>query len=253
MTRWVSFVDRKPVNYIDPSGHHPCDEGSQYYKSYRCAQWKAKNSSDDYFGKYLQCSATDTRCRFYAAALLGINGWEYDILAKLYNEGGAYAIHGVNYILANGIHIKVGERMSYDCDPLGCGLHGDWQTLGDIEEWYDSAGKIIYLNPDQGYKDTEMPSAWGLATIIHEAKHIEQGGPLTKLKELEGWQIGFRVAEALGHYGADGINKNSVTYKILQLPLSADLITITTFTNYVKEYDQPDLGYYEFFKYLPKW
>jgi hypothetical protein len=178
-----AYVNNSPVNLIDPSGHNPCDEGSQHYSSYRCAQWKSHNADDSSdYGKWLQCSATDLRCRFYAAALLGVSGWEYDALARLYNVGGSKAQHGVNYILANGVHIKIGH------------------TLGDREATFsESTNTIILTDADHLYSYDKMPNDMGLSLIIHEAKHLEQGTALShsKLGEMEGWQVQFDV---LSHF-----------------------------------------------------
>jgi RHS repeat-associated protein len=162
-----SYVTNNPLRYTDPTGHKACETIEE------CKETGITLSGRDYLD------------------LNGYSVWERKLLRKLYNKGGRNARHGVQYILANDIHISVGTS-------------GNWQSSGSIEGWYDRKNNMIFLNPNRGYNTTDMPSAWGLATIIHEAKHLEQGTPLTKYKELEAAQIGIEVAANLGYYGAPG-------------------------------------------------
>jgi RHS repeat-associated protein len=37
-----AYANNAPVNYTDPTGHHPCDNE----KSYRCAQWKSQQAHE---------------------------------------------------------------------------------------------------------------------------------------------------------------------------------------------------------------
>jgi hypothetical protein len=177
----------------------------------------------------------------------GYSAWERNVLRKLYDNGGSYAVHGVMYILENDIHISVGESFSYDMR----GRHGDWQSLGNIAGWYDRSSNSIVLNPNAGYKPGEMPDTWGLATIIHEAKHLEQGAPLTKYKELEAVQIGIDVAVHLGGlYGAPGQQPepSSRDGRVFALTLSHDPEVINKYSEILR---QTSFGYWFFYNFLP--
>jgi hypothetical protein len=110
------------------------------------------------------------------------------------------ARHGVSYILAHGIHITV---------------KGGWQSgFGSRGAWYEGTTLVVLnadlKNPDGSpvYSLTSMPDTWGLANIIHEARHIEQGPDLawSKLGEMDAWQIGIDVAKHLGYYDKYGLN-----------------------------------------------
>jgi hypothetical protein len=168
-----SYVGNNPLRFNDPTGH--------------C---RADDNPDDCFtpGKiYKPSDFLD---------LKGYSTWERKILRKLYDEGGADATHGVEFMLAHDIHIKVGEP--YRCGLFGCS--GDLQSVGGVEGWYEG-NDFIVLNPNKGYSVENLPGDWGLSTIIHEALHIEQGGLFgrasTKDSELEGFQTGLRVFMAL--------------------------------------------------------
>ena len=162
-----SYVTNNPLKYTDPSGHRACSTDEE------CKEMGITSSGKTYLD------------------FKGYNTWERRILRRLYDKGGRNAEHGVQYILAHDIHISVGTS-------------GDWQSLGSIEGWYDRKDNTIFLNPNQGHNTSDMPSAWGLGAIIHEAKHLEQGTPLTKYKELEAAQIGIEVSANFGQYGVPG-------------------------------------------------
>ncbi len=214
-----SYVLNNPIRNTDPSGHRACSSDEE------CKELGVTPSGQTYLN------------------LKGYSSWEKRILRKLYDEGGKDAERGVQYILANDIHISIGDYfVTYDMRGT---RFGDWQSVGSVAGWYEPGNNAIVLNPNAGYNNS-MPSAWGLATIIHEAKHLEQGR-LTKYGELEAWQIGFRVAEKLGHYGSAGITENSIENSILKLPLNSNPSTINQFSNYVHDYDS---GYYFFFQFL---
>jgi len=179
----------------------------------------------------------------------GYSAWERNILWKLYDKGGPNAVHGVMYILENDIHITVGRSLTYDIR----GAHGDWQSLGDITGWYDYNSNSIVLNPNAGYQSGEMPDTWGLAAIIHEAKHLEQGSPLTKYKELEATQIGIDVAVSLGGpYGPPGQQPSSSSRDglILALPLSHDAQVINEYSEALQN-DPISYWYWFFYRFLP--
>lgn len=76
----------------------------------------------------------------------------------------------------------------------------------------------------------------------------EQGPSLTKYDELEAWQIGFRVADNLGHW-ASGIPASSVEHNIFKLPLSDDTENIRQFSPYVWDHDP---GYWALYIFLPQ-
>ncbi len=234
-----SYATNNPLRYIDPSGHRPCDDFDSYGRCITLPrQAKAKDPKAE-FGQYLSCGS-DTECIDWATHTLKISTWEYQIHSKLYSQGGPDAVKGVNYILSKNIHVTVGKPIQISGNPYGLppGLSGDWQSLGSVEGWYDRGSNSIVLNPSRGYSQNQIPSPWGLATVVHEADHLKRGKPLTKAKELEAWQISFRVAESLGHYGPNGIDPNSVEQSILDLPLNSDPATIDKFSDYVWRYDK---------------
>ncbi|MBI5840805.1 MAG: hypothetical protein HZB19_11950 [Chloroflexi bacterium] len=186
-----AYVNNSPLKYIDPSGHNPCRGAESGYKCHRDLK-KALSGQGDLpdYGQYFGCG-NDAECLDWALGNLGISQWEYDILSRLYFNGGSDAVHGVNYILANGIHIKVGTPFEVT-DPL----KSDWQAMGDVSGWYENG--YIVLNPNRNTSG-KMPDDWHLSIIVHEAWHIEQG-PLvafTKGGELEAYQVGLRVDMAL--------------------------------------------------------
>jgi hypothetical protein len=179
----------------------------------------------------------------------GYSAWERNILWKLYDKGGPNAIHGVMYILQNNIHITVGDSFTYDIR----GAHGDWRSLGDNTGWYDRHSNSIALNPNFGYQSGEVPDTWGLAVIIHEAKHLEQGSPLTKYKELEATQIGIEVAINLGgRYGPPGRQPGASSRDglILALPLSHDIQVINEYSEILQN-DPGTYWYWFFYRFLP--
>ncbi len=237
-----AYTNNNPIAYTDPSGH--VIQGRCNYRwNYNCemSSTKSLQSGLPDYGQYFGCGV-DTECTDWAIHTLGISSWEYQILDELYGKGGPEAAHGVNYILANDIHISVGRPFrSVMPDPDGAFnpyggfvFEGDWQSLGSVTGWFNPGSKSIVLNPYAGYQVNQMPDPWGLSIIVHEAKHLEQGKPLTKYKELEAWQLGFRVARKLGY----PINPYSVTQSILNLPLNADQATIDQFSDYVWQYDK---------------
>jgi RHS repeat-associated protein len=231
-----AYSNNSPLNYVDPSGHWgQCHDDWSGYQCRRAQQkWSqaeqqwaveaARLAARDFFDcRNLTCDSGVAVGGSTSQTLdmAGYSDWEKGVLLELFRRGGPEAVYGVKYILANGIHIRVGSMW-------------EWQGWGAAAGWF--AGNEVVLNP-RVFSAGAMPSAWGLATLIHEAKHIEQGKPLTKYKELEAWQITFRIADRLGHY-TNGIDPYSTTQKILDLSLSPDQSTINQFSRLVWEYDK---------------
>jgi hypothetical protein len=222
-----AYARNNPLRYTDPSGHIACDDQDE--------NGKCINYEQNLFRKISKNYST----------------WERQILRKLYDKGGPNAVHGVDYIVANDIHITVGDPINLPID------NGDWQSLGSTAGWFDPKSNSIVLNPNAGYKSGEMPDTWGLATIIHEAKHLEQGSPLTKYKELEAMQIGIDVAINLGGYyggpaGKPGQQPDSSSRDglVLALSLSHDPAVINAYSEIL--HDDPDSYWYWFFyNFLP--
>jgi RHS repeat-associated protein len=154
------YARNNPLRYTDPSGHIACDDQDENDNCINYEQNLFRKISKNY------------------------SNWERRILRKLYNQGGENAMHGVEYIVSNDIHIKVGN-LPFDLD----------KNRG---AWFSESTNTITLNGDS-YSPNKMPDAWGLSLIIHEAKHIEQGTELShsKLGEMEGWQVQFDV---LSHF-----------------------------------------------------
>lgn len=234
-----SYVENRPINFNDPTGHCRSD-----------------NHPDDCFSTSRNYSGSDF------LDLSGYTTWERKILKKLYDKGGDEGRHGVEYILAYEIHLTVGK--AHQCvSPTGSQIGstmtmtctgGDWQSLGNIAGWYERDSNTIFLNPSGGYNTTDMPSTWGLATIIHEAYHLEQGAPLTKYKELETAQIGFNVAINLGGYyggptGKPGQQPDPLSRdgRTLALTLSHDPAVINEYSEILR---QKSFVYWFFYNFL---
>lgn len=156
-------MNNNPVKYTDPSGHvaNAClDNG-----------WCGKT------GNGLDLNFT------------GYTGWERRALEKLYLEGGTEAMHQVDFILENKIHIVVDTG---------------WQTWGGATgAWFDENSNTIILNSDPNAGSVNangQPTTWGLSLIVHEARHLEQGSELShsKIGEMDAWQVQFRVVKNLG-------------------------------------------------------
>jgi RHS repeat-associated protein len=264
-----AYVNNSPINFNDPEGHKPCWAG----KKYRCnltqeivdreyAKYKDKDkpavaaffanqgfaansatTADGWGGEGGLSMGGGTPGYGSSSSgggldFTGYSNWETQILQELYASGGPYAVHGVNYILANNIHIGVAPWSA-------------WQGFGSVDGWYNRGSNTIFLNPHVGYNTTDMPRAWGLGTIIHEAKHLEQGAPLTKYKELEAAQIGISVAANLGQYGAPGqLPGPGRDADILSLNLSHDLQTINRYS-YILRHDKDSFRYWIFYNLLP--
>jgi hypothetical protein len=160
----------------------------------------------------------------------GYSKWEITMLQKLYFNGGPDATYGVKYITSNNIHIKVGKS-------------SDWQSKCPVGAWYEG-NKFVVLTPNKnngGYEEGVMPDAFGLQNIIHEARHIEQGGffyAQTAYGEIEAWQIGFRVYQNLGGY------ISNVMQEIIDLPLSYDPDILTRGVDLMLKHQKDYLGGY---------
>jgi hypothetical protein len=227
-------VGNNPIRYNDPTGY--------------C---RADDNPDDCFTPGRQYSPSDF------LDLSGYTTWERKILRELYDIGGEDAENGALYILNNNIHIEVGEEFHCTGNPYGLtpSCTGDWQSLGNVEGWYDRESNSIILNPNEGYTTSAMLGTWGLATIIHEAKHLEQGAPLTKYKELEAMQIAINVAINLGGYyggpsGKPGQQPSPFSRdgRIIALTLSHDPQVINEYSKILYE---TTFGYWIFYKLLP--
>jgi hypothetical protein len=228
-------VLNNPIRFNDPTGH-VCSDPDDLWSP----------SCDGNGGPPSNTTMTDRSL------------WETQILTVLNNRGGPDAEAGVSYILDNNIHIAIGEELHCTGNPYGMppNCTGDWQSLGNVEGWYDRESNSIFLNPNRGYTTSAMPGTWGLATIIHEAKHIEQGAPLTKYKELEAMQIAINVAINLGGYygglsGKPGQQPSPTSRdgRILALTLSHDPQVINEYSKILRE---TTFGYWIFYKlFLP--
>jgi RHS repeat-associated protein len=164
----------------------------------------------------------------------GYNDWEIQILQELYNEGGQDGELGVENIIANDIHIDIGEPLTiYAPNPNGDIYSGNWQSAFSVGAWYDGVNNVVYLNPyAPGVQFGVLPSDYALANVIHESIHILQGSQAsTAYGELEAWQTGFRVLDAL-----NGIETLSETQQaIVGLPLNHDRGNLITALNLMLE------------------
>ena len=196
-----SYARYNPVRYTDPSGHIACDDQDENGKCINYEQNLFRKISKNY------------------------SNWEGRILRKLFNEGGPNAVYGVFYIVDHSIHITV---------------KSGWQSgFGSRGAWYEG-DDLVVLNGDLKKPDgspvyslDKMPDEWGLANVIHEAKHIEQGPELafTKLGEMEAWQIGIDVAENLGYYQRRGLKGRDLAVK--------NATTVDEFSKAIQDYDKP--------------
>ena len=217
-----SYARNNPLRYTDPSGHIACDDQDENGKCINYEQNLFRKINKNY------------------------SDWERRILRKLYNQGGEDAMHGVEYIVSNDIHLKVGEP--YQCVRVarGTSCTGDSQSKYDIAGWYEGDDYVV-LNPNAGYSNGEMPDPWGLATIVHEALHIEQGGLFggasTKDSELEAYQAGLRVFMEL----------EGKTLSDLK-PYQQDLYNSTSGWDYGQKWKQYDYdGYWQTLRLAPPW
>jgi hypothetical protein len=171
----------------------------------------------------------------------GYSNWEEQILVRVYDNGGPDAVHGVEYILNNNIHVTVGEP--YKCFGTGRGRFctGDWQSQYDIGAWYEGDNRIL-LNPNDGYKSDMMPDPWGLSLVIHEAKHIEQGTfiAFSKTGEMEAWKINLEIFGNL-----TGISPENYGLRSQEVHKAT---TVDAFENAIQTYDK---GYWRGLKFLP--
>lgn len=216
-----SYARNNPLRYTDPSGHIACDDQDENGKCINYEQNLFRKINKNY------------------------SSWERRILRKLYDKGGPDAMHAVDYMVANGIHIKVGTPVKNVGYLGGLYIDGDWQSLGNVEGWYEG-NDFVVLNPNKGYSTENMPDEWGLATIVHEVLHIEQGGILeafTKDSELEAYQAGLRVFMEL----------EGKTLSELE-PYEQDLYNSTSGWDYGQKWKQydPD-GYWKGLRLLPPW
>jgi RHS repeat-associated protein len=209
-----SYVGNNPVLYNDPTGHDSaCGSSYSDPDCNKLIPLKKTNPPPGGDGG-VSCSEDDDACWMTGRKsgnanrggnqgggvkldFSGYSSWEIQILKRLYENGGADGIHSVEYILANNIHIKIGDPFAVKTHPNGLVYpSGDWQTLGDVSGWYESG--YIVLNPDKNSYNS-IPGNWTLSIIAHEAWHMEQGHLLAKTKqgELEGYQVGLRVYMSL--------------------------------------------------------
>ncbi len=79
-----SYARNNPLRYTDPSGHIACDDQDENGKCINYEQNLFRKINKNY------------------------SNWERRILRNLYDKGGPDAMHAVDYMVANGIHIKVG-------------------------------------------------------------------------------------------------------------------------------------------------
>jgi hypothetical protein len=140
--------------------------------------------------------------------------------------------------LQKDIHIRVGENLSYDMR----GMHGNWQTLGDVAGWYEGDDYIV-LDPDHNTYG-KMPDNWSLATIVHETLHVEQGGffwgASTKDSELKGYQVGVRTF----------MNVEGKTFSQLDVSMQ-DMYSSTSGWNYGQKVKNYLPGYWWGLRLLP--
>jgi hypothetical protein len=122
----------------------------------------------------------------------GYEAWEIQVLQHLYDNGGPSAIHGVEYMLANDIHIVITNGWpSYL-------KRGAWWTSDTV---YITQGGSLWVLPKIPITEQNiLNNKWALQNIIHEAYHIEQGRDLalTQLGEMQAWKIGLDVYQHLG-------------------------------------------------------
>jgi hypothetical protein len=205
-------VGNNPIRFNDPTGH--------------C---RADDNPDDCFTpgkKYTPSDFLD---------LSGYTTWERKILKKLYDDGGADGVLGVENIIANNIHIDIGEPLTiYAPNPYGDTYSGDWQSVFSIGAWYDSNNDYVYLNPYSPgvITGSGLPSNYALSNVVHETLHILQGSQAsTAYGELEAWQTGFRVLDVLN--GKLSLSKTQ--QDIVDLPLNHDRDNLIAAVNLMLE------------------
>jgi RHS repeat-associated protein len=162
-----AYVNNSPVKYTDPSGHRACSTRQE------CKEMGITPSGKNFLD------------------FTGYSLWERQILRELYHNGGPNAMHGVNYVLENSIHITSGSG---------------WQTFGgNTGAWFDERSNTLILNADKSagnFDANGQITLWGLSLVVHEAKHLEQGSNVShsKLGEWDGWQVQVDVLKHLGFF-----------------------------------------------------
>jgi hypothetical protein len=121
-----------------------------------------------------------------AAKRDGFSEVEIDALRLLYENGGADAIHTVDFMLSQRTHFIFGPG-------------GSWQAgFGSRGAWF--SGNEIFLNAAQVDAGQLLSNNWALQNIVHEGVHIEQDPWVSRTWEGErqAWQAGLRTFEKLG-------------------------------------------------------
>jgi RHS repeat-associated protein/uncharacterized repeat protein (TIGR01451 family) len=218
-----SYVLGNPLKYIDPSGHNPeCGPDGVFCDN---------DPSND--GLYLPPPQSEPEPDWNELSDSGYDNWEVQILQELYFNGGQDGVAGVWNIINNNIHIIIGNplRCTFAFGNESC--TGDWQSLFQVGAWYDSVNNLVVLNPySPGVQYGVLPSDYALSNVVHETIHILQGpSASTAYGELEAWQAGFRVLDALN--GDAPLSKTQ--RDIVGLPLNHDRGNLFTALNLMLE------------------
>jgi RHS repeat-associated protein len=223
-----AYVNNSPLNYVDPSGHFgQCHDGQS---GYQCRMTQQRAAQVNFRGQQAQARAqaraNNISCLRNSACdssgivvntggsnggvvvqggggsatslnFTGYSDWEIEALQYLYDNGGPDAQHGVEYMLAHGIHIV---------------LLSDQSLLSLLNRGGGFDDNHVYIVADQS---TLLQNFWALSNIIHEALHIEQGAALSHSVEGErlAWQTGLRVYKIFSPQEFVG---DSVYQKILE-------------------------------------
>lgn len=159
-----AYANNSPVVYTDPSGHYVCPDTDA------CTPSQSGSGGGE------------SKPNWPKARAAGYSEWEISALIQLYANGGPAAASGVNYILANHVHILTGHSL-----------------LSSTGAWFDETNNTVTLNSDPIYYLADgSPTNYSLSLIIHEARHLEQGPQIShsKLGEWDAWQI---QADVIAH------------------------------------------------------
>ncbi|MCL4275403.1 MAG: hypothetical protein KJZ77_16140 [Anaerolineales bacterium] len=203
-----SYVRYNPLKYTDPTGHDPACGPDGIWCGYDGSGYAGGTGSKGGSGK--------DKLDF-----TGYSDWEKDVLLKLYIEGGPNAVHGVEYMLSNNIHIVITNGWpSYL-------KRGAWWTSDTV---YITQGGSSWIPPNTSITEQGiLANEWALQNIIHEAYHIEQGKELalTQLGEMQAWKVGLDVYQHLGGVIQPGSREEHALASL----------TPAEFTSGMKQYD----------------
>jgi hypothetical protein len=155
--------------------------------------------------------------------------WEYEILAEL-RKSGEYGIWAANYIISNNINLEFHAYDSFIEKLFLSHVAGGWAN--------ENGQSVIHLNSNLYNSTSVAGEDWAIATVAHEATHLDQGELLAAsvLGELEAWQVTYRLLEDRKAY--DLIDSDALR-NLNKLPLVNDQFILHAAKGYMFLYAGP--------------